>query len=292
MKPPTKKWNAQKNVTQYIWEIVNPNPERWKSGIKLVHRILSTHRDNSALLVRDMRQLGEMYFRLLQDYPRAAFWYRKARVENGTPLGVRLAECYWRMGSKAMAMEQLKARTVSIGVIKLYSDMGETKRALQLVEPFAKVGRTHEAYLLGGDACRLAGRYEEAVQYYQKVLQDKNARNAEYLRRFQGRARDSIEAIRLAENADPRLVADGTYTVTTTGYAGPLQVAVTITGGQIESVKVTKHKDKQFFTALTETPRQIVSKQSVKGIDAVSGATVTSQAIVNGTAKAMANATR
>ncbi len=292
LKPATKGWNAKKNVSNYLWEVINPNPGRWKSGVKLVHHILSMHRDNPTLLARDMQQLADMYFRLLQDYPRAAFWYRKARVEKGKPPSVRLAECYWQMGSKAMALAELKARTVSLDAVKLYSDMGETDRALQLVEAFARIGRTHDAYLLGGDACRLAGRPEEAVQYYQKVLQNKVARNAEYLQRFHARARESIEAIRLVKQADPQLVADGTHTATTTGYAGPLEVKVTVADGRIESVQVTKHKEKQFFAALIDIPRQIVSKQSVEGIDALSGATVTSQAIVNGTARALANGVR
>jgi len=53
-----------------------------------------------------------------------------------------------------------------------------------------------------------------------------------------------------------------------------------------------KHKEKQFFAALTDIPQQIVSKQSIHGIDSLSGATVTSQAIVNATAKALASGSR
>jgi uncharacterized protein with FMN-binding domain len=292
LKPEGQGWQANKYVFHYLWSNVYPNPSRWKSGVKLIHHILPLHRDDRTLLARDMCELGHMYFRLFQDYPRAAFWYRKSGVEKGTPPSVHLAECYWRLGSKPMALEELKARTVPLDVVKLYSDMGETERALQLVEAFVRIGRTHEALLLGGDACRAAGRPEEAVRYYERVLQDKVARNAEYLQRFHARARESIEAIRLAERADPGQVPDGTYSATTTGYAGPLEVTVRVAGGRIESVQVTKHKEKQFYSALIDIPRQIVSKQAIDGIDAVSGATVTSQAIVNGTAKALANAPR
>jgi uncharacterized protein with FMN-binding domain len=292
LKPQGKAWQANKYVFHYLWSSVYPNPTRWKSGAKLIHHILSKHRNDPTLLARDMRELGHMYFRLFQDYPRAAFWYRKSGVEKGTPPSVHLAECYWRLGSKAMALEELKARTVPLDAIKLYSDMGETQRALQLVEAFARVGQPHQAYLLGGDACRSEGRLEEAVQYYQKVLQNKTARNAEYLRRFHARARESIEAIRLLQQADPQQVADGTYTATTTGYAGPLEVTVVVVGRRVESVRVTRHKEKQFYSALTDIPQQIVSKQSVEGIDAISGATVTSQAIVNATAKALASGAR
>jgi major membrane immunogen (membrane-anchored lipoprotein) len=45
-------------------------------------------------------------------------------------------------------------------------------------------------------------------------------------------------------------------------------------------------------SALEDIPQRIITRQSVEGIDAISGATVTSQAIVNATAKALANGTR
>jgi len=57
-------------------------------------------------------------------------------------------------------------------------------------------------------------------------------------------------------------------------------------------VRVAKHREKQFYSALKDIPQQIVTRQSVEGIDAVSGATVTSQAIVNATAKALASGAR
>ena len=56
----------------------------------------------------------------------------------------------------------------------------------------------------------------------------------------------------------------------------------------MESVRIARHKDDMFFTSLTEIPKQILRKQTIKDIDAVSGATVTSDAIVHATAKALA----
>jgi uncharacterized protein with FMN-binding domain len=56
----------------------------------------------------------------------------------------------------------------------------------------------------------------------------------------------------------------------------------------MESVRVTSHREKQFYSSLTDTPQKILKKQSVKGVDATSGATITSEAIINATAKAIA----
>jgi uncharacterized protein with FMN-binding domain len=82
------------------------------------------------------------------------------------------------------------------------------------------------------------------------------------------------------------------YTADSIAYAGPLYVEVAVKGGRIESVRVTKHQEKQFYSALTDTPSQIVQKQGVKGVDAVTGATMTSEAILNATAKALAEGMR
>jgi uncharacterized protein with FMN-binding domain len=66
-------------------------------------------------------------------------------------------------------------------------------------------------------------------------------------------------------------------------------VELVVAGGRIDSVKVAKHKDDIFFTSLTDVPKAIVDRQGLGGIDAVSGATVTSMAIVNAAAKALAS---
>ncbi|MCO6457406.1 MAG: FMN-binding protein [Pirellulaceae bacterium] len=288
LQPPDKGWNNQKNVGQYIWDIINPNPSRWQSGVRLVHHLMTLHQGQSELLQRDMQTLGTMYFELLQDYPRAAFWLQKSNPDAGKLPGVLLAECYWRLGSKPMALKLLQASRVHPQAIKLLGDMGETETALKLAEALAKAGQPHEAYLLAGDACRLAGRHGQAVSYYEQVLSAPGARNQDYEQRYLGRARDSIQAIRLAEKADVRRVADGTYRDSSPGYSGPVEVEVRVASGRMEAVRVVNHVERQFYSALTETPAQIIRKQSVSGVDTTSRATITSVAIVNATAKALA----
>ena len=61
-----------------------------------------------------------------------------------------------------------------------------------------------------------------------------------------------------------------------------------VRGKKIEDVKVTQHKEKQYYSALTDVPSQIIAKQGVKGVDATSRATITGDAIINATAKALA----
>ena len=200
-----------------------------------------------------------------------------------------LAECYYRMGNKSMAMELLNSRTISLQAIKLFGDMGETRKATNYADMFAKnTTQDHEAFLLAGDACRVNNQFGKAIQYYRKVLNAGAARNKDYQKRFAARAQESIDAIELFETFDPTAIVDGSYRGQTTGYNGALEVEVVVKQGKLDSVKVTRHKEKQFYAALTDTPSQILKKQSVKGIDATSGATITSQAIVNATARALA----
>ncbi len=285
-------WNNQKNVGQYIWDIVNPNEHRWQSGIKLVHQCMTLHKEDPALLNRDIGKLAEMYFTLLQDYPRAAFWFRKIDAQANRPAGVHLAECYWRLGSKEMAMAMLRGSALPLNAIKLLGDMGEVDEALRFAKAYAESQAESEAYLLAGDALRNANRLDEAIEYYELVLASETTRNAEYKKRYQGRANDSIEAIRLFDKAEAARVADGTYRDSSTGYNGPLAVEVKVSAGKIETIKVVSHQEKQFYAALTDTPMQIVDKQSVRDIDGTSGATITSQAVINATARALAKGAR
>jgi len=288
-------WNANKNVGQYIWDVINPNPSRWKEGIKLVNHLMISHKDDPAKLERSLDTLGRMFNDLLEDWARAAFWWRKSEQMGGFAPPVKLARCYWKLGSKKMAAEILleieRDYIPEASQIRLWGEMGEVDKALELAESAAQEGWADEGYLAAGDVCRQAGRYTQAAAYYQKVLAlpDLAPRGKGPQRdRPKERAQANLQAIKLFDTLDIKRVPDGAYTSNSIAYADQLYVEVSVRSGRIESVKVTKHKERQFYSAFTDTIRQIVSKQSVKGIDATTGATITSEAIINATAKALA----
>ncbi|QDT13677.1 FMN-binding protein [Planctomycetes bacterium K23_9] len=298
LKPPKKGWNNKVNIGQYLWDVINPNTGRWHKGIKLVHHCQSLHKGNVTLLSRDHSTLGRLFFDLMQDYPRAAYWMQKGqgRDSNMKREHVMLAECYWRMGNRQMALKFLGGGSqdafTSLAAIKLLGDMGETKRAVAMADRLSNTGVSNQAFLAAGDALRQADQLDDAVAYYSKVVNGQGFRNAEYEKRFKARARESIDAIRLFDQADPTKAKDGTHSGSSTGYNGKLEVAVKVADGKILSVKVTKHKEKQFYSALTDTEASILRLQTVRGIDGTSGATITSQAIVNATARALAGASQ
>lgn len=288
LKPPKGGWNNQVNVGQYIWDIVNPNPSRWRMGVKLVTTIKDSHENDRQLLVRDQKALGRMYFHLFQDYVRSAYWLEQAQTTIQDEGGVMLAECYFQLGSRDLAMQMLRQRRLPPAAVKLLAELGETDSALRLTRMYMGTQAEPEVCLLAGDALRNISRNEEAIQYYERVINSNQARNKDYQARYVGRAKDSVEAIKLAEKADVSKVADGKYRESSTGYNGLVEVEVSVRSKKIESVRVVEHKEKQFYASLRDTPKQIVRKQAVVGIDGFSGATITSAAIVNATAKALA----
>jgi uncharacterized protein with FMN-binding domain len=292
---PTKDWDNQRNMGQFIWDRVNPNPDRWREGIRLMHHLLKVNEDDPETVQRVMRELGSMYFRLFQDYSRAAFWFQQSGSlkdpNANTFQTVQLAECYLRLGSKEMAMNLLnKLKRRPIAVIKLLGELGETDTALNLAEKFSKSSSPDGAtlsFLYAGDICRKNGDLDQAEAYYQKALSSaqKDQRNNQKSDRNLKRAESNIAAIKFLR-LDPTKVKDGTYEASALGYEDQVHVKVVVRKGKIESVEVTQHVEKQFYSSITDTTKNIVDRQTIL-IDATSGATITSEAIINATAKAL-----
>jgi uncharacterized protein with FMN-binding domain len=292
--PPSKDWNNQKNVGQYLWDVINPNTAKWREGVKFMHHLLTVNKDQPDVAQRAMNDLGRMYNNLLEDYPRAAFWFHQAGVHTGNgqfrQSGADLASCYYKMGNKQMAVElllKLQANYGDFQFIKVWAELGELDTALKMAELYGKADVTGTAAMMAGDACRTAGRYQQAVDYYNKVISASDPKRAD---RNKKRAQEALDSIKQFELSDVRKVPDGAYRSSSQGYEAPIEVEVVVKGQRIESVRVTQHREKQFYSAMSDTPAKIIAKQGVKGVDATSNATITSEAIINATAKALASA--
>ncbi len=74
--------------------------------------------------------------------------------------------------------------------------------------------------------------------------------------------------------------ADGVYEGSANGMGGAVKVAVTVSGGKITAVEVVEHSETAGISdpAIEQIPAKIVEAQSTD-VDAVTGATVTSEAI-------------
>lgn len=296
---PGTDWDNQKNIGHYVWDIVNPNQGRWKQGVKFMLHLVDLHKKNPQTLQKIQATLGDFYFRFFQDYPRAAYWWTKAGIAKNP--GERpyhssyLAECYWKLGCKKMAIDQLSRSPVTMQHIKLYADMGELSMALNITDQLAQTNnRPDFVYIYAGDACRTAGEFEKAIEYYEKVLAVPEGpnRTKEYMERNTKRAVANIVGINTFNLLDITKIPDGVYNGDSIAFAGQLYVAVTVKNKRITQVTVTRHEEKQYYSSIDDIPKQIIERQSLKEFDAISGATATSEAIVNATAKALVAAQR
>ena len=330
--PPTLRLNWQVasrglkphvNLRQYIDVIITPAPDKWKEGVRLMHHTLTVNRTSLIKLKFSQKALADMYFNFFGDYARAAFWYRQAGGRNH----VILSTCYFRLGCKKLAVKILSElhddNTPDGSVIRLWSEMNELDKALYYAQRAANAGRPDVAYLAAGDACRRDGQYDKALGYYQKVVDTE--KGSTHIKRNSARAAANIEAVKLQTALRLAQVPDGTYQAKALGYqkTSPITVSVTMSGGSLESVRVTAIRDRQFFTSLVEMPKRIVARQTFlsppvvdptvkvrrktalviteepgtvvewlafKGLDTVSGATQSSQGIFNAAIKALAGA--
>ena len=146
-----KPWNSQTNIGQYMWSVINENPSKWRGGVKLLHHCLMVNKGNSAALDKAMDALGNAYFNLLQDWPRAVFWWRKVGYDDDG----YSARCYWKMGCKEMAVEVLNSLPPAEpgygNIAKLWADMGETDKALAAADALVRAGKPEQGYLAAGD---------------------------------------------------------------------------------------------------------------------------------------------
>ncbi len=282
---PGAKWDPSKNVGQFIWTSINENEARWKEGIRFLHYFLVLNEKNSELSRKTMNALANMYHNLHQDWARAAFWWEQAGNTDNTDL----AHCYFKLGSKAMAVRILDKYpadyTRHCSVARLWSEVGENDKALKMAAERG-TGDPHVGFLAAGDICRAMARSQEALGYYQKVLDGPNGEGD--IKQAKERARASIEAMKLVDTLDIKRVPDGVYRDSSVGYSGQVFVEASVAGGRISDVKVTRHTEKQWYSSIVDTRRQILLKQGAKGVDATSGATITSEAILNATLKAVA----
>jgi len=83
----------------------------------------------------------------------------------------------------------------------------------------------------------------------------------------------------------------GTYTATAQGYGGEIQAKVTVDENAITAVDLTGDQETDGIgsKAITELPDKIVAANS-SSVDAVSGATVTSEAIMEAVKAALTQA--
>ncbi|WP_310820340.1 FMN-binding protein [Stratiformator vulcanicus] len=142
-----------------------------------------------------------------------------------------------------------------------------------------------------GDLYAAWGKYDEARQSYSAsarifpIAKPPYGRHELKKRSLKVQSKLELLATRALSNASLR---DGTYRESAIGYSGDVHLTVKISGGRIADIAI-KHKEKIEQNATKILPQRIIDKQSLQ-VDAVSGATVTCDAIRTGVYRALKKA--
>ena len=188
---------------------------------------------------------------------------------------IDLMSCYRTFGeyakAKATAQQALKNLPTDKWQISLQADVYDA-----LGDLYAEIG----------DKARARENYVQAAELYPK---SKQPYGRHLLARRVKKVRGKIDLLDIGA-LEPGKLADGKYPGDSLGYTGPLRVTVTVRRGRIADITV-HHTEKIHQNSTKIIPKRIVEAQSLK-VDAVTGATVTSQAIVDATLGAIRKAGR
>ncbi len=181
----------------------------------------------------------------------------------------------------------------------LYAHFGEHQRALQtlrdslerLPDPPWQINAKATLNDKLGDVYAAMGDIEKAREHYREAIRLFPTSNQPYGRHLLHRNAAKVQAKLdlLNRNAlDLRRLKDGVYRGSGVGYAKEVNAVVTVKAGRITDIRL-QHEEKIDLGATDTVPKQIIERQTLE-VDAVTGATVTTQAIVQAVYEALQKA--
>lgn len=184
-----------------------------------------------------------------------------------------LASCYMKFGEAGKALGILKDALSQLPDPP-WKVFNEAKLHAHIGDVYARTGDTENAAMHYRTAIRLFGKAKP--KYGRHLLPRRIAKTQAKL--------DLLYRDALNLGALP----DGIYQGMSLGYSKDLLATVKIEGGRIVDIRV-RHQENIEQGATKIIPQRIIEKQDLR-IDAVTGATVTSQAIIEATYRALQQA--
>ncbi len=180
-----------------------------------------------------------------------------------------------------------------------YTHFGEYEKALAVLNiamqrlpvPPWQIANRADVYDGLGDVYAEIEDFDQAKEHYRKAIKIYPTSDQPYGRHLIHRRVKKIQAkLDLLEyqSIESDGLRDGTYSGVSLGFAEIMTITVTIKSGKIADIKL-KHEEKIEQGATTIIPQRIIAGQSLK-VDGITGATVTYQAIVDGTFSALKKA--
>jgi len=178
-----------------------------------------------------------------------------------------------------------------VGLAALYARYGEFEKGKALLDeamnglpgPPWQIMRKADIMDAYGDLYAAWDKTDEAKRYYAQAVelypQAKPPYGGHLLPRRAAKVQAKLDLLtfRSLETAELR---DGQYQDRALGYVGDIHVTLVVRNGRIADIKI-RHEEKIDQNACIVVPQRIIDSQSLQ-VDAVSGATVTKDAIVNG----------
>ena len=142
-----------------------------------------------------------------------------------------------------------------------------------------------------GDLYVAWGKIDQAKQHYRESArlypQGKPKYGGHLLPRRAKQVQSKLDALSFGSLSGQRL-KDGVYRETTRGYSEDVHLTATISNGHLADIKI-EHQEKIDQNACVLVTRQIVEGQTLR-VDAITGATITKDAIVVGALRALQQA--
>lgn len=166
-------------------------------------------------------------------------------------------------------------------------------RGLKMRPPKAEWNEMREAEMQDalGDLYASWDRIEKAKASYQEAIRLYPLGKPPYGRHLLPRRAKKVQSklnLLTQTSLKDAALRDGTYRETALGYSGDIKLTVKIEGGKIADIRV-QHQEKIDQNACKLIPQHIIEQQSLQ-VDAISGATVTKDAILAGTLRALKKA--
>ena len=181
----------------------------------------------------------------------------------------------------------------------LYTRFGEHAKALQtlqdalahLPDPPWQINGKAAVHDKLGDVYADMGNAEKAREHYEEAIRifptSDQPHGRHLLQRHVDKVRGKLDLLN-RKSREARGLKDGVFRGTGLGYVKEVNATVTVKGGRITDVKL-QHEEKIDMGASTSVPKQIIERQSLE-VDAITGATVTVQAIVQAVYEALRQA--
>ncbi|MDP6636401.1 MAG: FMN-binding protein [Phycisphaerae bacterium] len=195
--------------------------------------------------------------------------------ERNTHAYINLMSCYRTFGEYAKAKATARTALKNLPV--------DQWRIANQAAVYDALG---DLYAELGDTVMARKNYSQAAALYPK---SKQPYGRHLLVRRAKKIRGKIDLLDI-DTIKPGKLRDGKYPGDSIGYTGPLRVTVTVRDRRIADIAV-RHTEKIHQNCITIIPQRIVKAQSLK-VDAVTGATVTSQAIAGAALDALRKAGR